>query len=91
MLFSKCMLRHGVLRVLCRSVSLVLYGPFCHGALKHCLQNSFFKHLFNYIKRTSLKTHTNTHYKHFRISFVLSCRRSLPCEADGLFSAHLHC
>ena len=27
-------LRHGVLRVLCRSVCWFLYGPFCHGALK---------------------------------------------------------
>jgi len=32
--FLKCMWRHGILRVLCRSVCWFLYGPFCHGALK---------------------------------------------------------
>jgi len=32
--FTKCLLRHGVLRVLCRYVCKFLDGPFCHCALK---------------------------------------------------------
>jgi len=43
--FSKCLLRHDVLHVFCRTMCWYLYGPFCHGL--HCLQHSFFKHLFN--------------------------------------------
>ena len=33
--YSGCLLRLGVLCALCCSVCLFLYGPFCHGALKH--------------------------------------------------------
>ena len=36
---SKCLLRHDVVRVLCRS--LFVYGPFCHGALKHDISTLF--------------------------------------------------
>jgi len=34
LVYSECLLRLGVLRVLCFSVCLFLCGPFCHGALK---------------------------------------------------------
>jgi len=48
--FSKCLLRHDVVRVLCRSVR------FCTGHVVmvslnltylHCLQHSLFEHIFN--------------------------------------------
>jgi len=39
--FSKCLLRHGVVHVLCRSVCLFLYRPFCHGALKLYISTLF--------------------------------------------------
>jgi len=50
-MFFKCLLRHGVVRVFVSLCLLVLYGPFCHGALKldisSLFTNSFFEHLFN--------------------------------------------
>jgi len=39
--FSKCLLRHSVLGVLCRSVCWFLYGPFCHSALKFDISTLF--------------------------------------------------
>jgi len=38
-MFSKCLLLHDVVRVFVSS--LVLYGPFCHGALKHDISTLF--------------------------------------------------
>ena len=40
-MFSKCLLRHDVVRVFVSSLVLVLYGPFCHGALKHDISTLF--------------------------------------------------
>jgi len=34
LVLSECLLRLGVIRVLCCSVCLFLYRPFCHGSLK---------------------------------------------------------
>ena len=40
-MFSKCLLRHDVVRVFVSSLVLVLYRPFCHGALKHDISTLF--------------------------------------------------
>ena len=40
-MFSKCLLRLDVVRVFVSSLVLVLYGPFCHGALKHDISTLF--------------------------------------------------
>jgi len=39
-MFSKCLLRHDVVRVFVSSL-VFLYGPFCHGALKHDISTLF--------------------------------------------------
>jgi len=50
--FSKCLLRHGVLRVFVSICVLVLVRAFVMVPLNmtylHCLQHSFFEHLLNY-------------------------------------------
>jgi len=49
----KCLLRHNVLRVLCRSVCCLVWAilSWCpsiwHIYTKHCLKHSFLEHLFN--------------------------------------------
>jgi len=43
--FSKCLLRHGVL-CLCCSVCWFLYGPFCHVALKFNIEHHLINPLF---------------------------------------------
>jgi len=40
-MFSKCLLRHDVVRVFVSSLVLFLYGPFFHGALKHDISTLF--------------------------------------------------
>jgi len=49
--FSKCLLRHGVVRVLCRLRVSLCMGDFVMVPLNliylHCFQHSLFEHLFN--------------------------------------------
>ena len=42
-MYSKCLLHFVVLGVLCCSMCLFLYGPFCNGALKLNLSTLFTK------------------------------------------------
>jgi len=60
--FFKMLLRLGVLRVLCCSVCWFLYGHFVMLHLNltylHCLQHSYFKHLFNLYCTSTLHTFT---------------------------------